>query len=123
MDLLAQVHASSGLFETLTQAAIQVPALVVLCLVVYVFLNHIKASQDYQAEREKSYEARQIERDKHLERLNETCHSFQQSLATDYKAFHRDLAETTAEAMLECRSVIKEATVVMIGVKNELARK
>lgn len=121
-ELIAQGNAP-GIFEVLIGAAAQAPALVVLCIVVYVFLSHIKDSQKMQADSEAQFEERQKARDVHIEHLGDTCHAFQQSLAADSKAFHRDLSETTAEAMAECRHVIKEASIVMAGVKNELVKR
>jgi hypothetical protein len=102
-ELLAQD--APGLVETLTSAAAQVPALAVLCLVVYVFLAHIKDAQKLQADRDKAWEDRTTARD---------------GVSRD---FHRELSENMHEALEESKTVIKENTTVLSGVKDALNRK
>lgn len=123
----------NGIFEVLISAAAQAPALVVLCVVVWVFLKHIKESQQYlaareaeqakaQAERERQWEDRQRIRDTHLERLGDTCHEFQVNLAKDSRTFHSALAAQQREAVVEMKEALKENTQVLIGVKNVIAK-
>lgn len=114
---------NDGIFEVLVHAASQVPALAVLCVIVYVFLTHIKASQAEQTARDNAYEARMSKRDEHLSSLSDTCHEFQRAFAADSKEFHKELARSSQEALQECKAVIKDNTVALVGIKTELAKK
>lgn len=112
-----------GIFEVLIQAASQVPALVVLCLVVYTFLKHIKETSSQQAALAEQLEQRMQFRDKHLESLSNACHLSQKDLAESSKEFHKEVMKTTTEALSECRVVIRDNTVALSGIKNELERR
>lgn len=97
--LLAQ---QPGIFETLTSVAAQVPALVVLCVVVYVFLSYLKTLDIEKAKRDLQFHENMKERD---------------SVSRD---FHKELSETNHEVIQECKLVIKDNTVALTGIKNEL---
>ena len=120
MMLLAQAEA--GLFETLTQAATQVPALVVLVLVVWVFLTHMKSIQQDQAIKDAKFHERLQASDAHMSTLVETCHIAHQEMATASREFHKALTKDTHEALSECRIVIKDNTVALTGIRNELTK-
>lgn len=122
--LLAQAEGSNqGMFEVLVQAAVQVPALAVLCVIVYVFLTHLKAISDSQAIRDAQYEARQKARDEHLETLGDSCHNFQKTFALDSKEFHKELSAANRECLNECKAVIKDNTIALASLRNEINKK
>ena len=121
MLLLAQI-AEAGLFETLTQAAAQVPALVVLVLVVYAFLPHMKSIQADQAIKDAKFHERLKASDEHMSTLVDTCHVAHREMSEASREFHRLLIKNTHEALSECKIVIKDNTVALTGIRNELTK-
>lgn len=121
MLLLAQA-VEAGLFETLTHAAAQVPALVVLVLVVYVFLSHMKTIQADQAIKDAKFHERLKASDDHMATLVDTCHIAHREMSEASREFHKTLTKDTHDALAECKIVIKDNTVALTGIHNELTR-
>jgi predicted Holliday junction resolvase-like endonuclease len=119
--LLAQIE--KGLFETLAQAATQVPALVVLVIVVYVFLTHMKSIQADQAIKDAKFHESLKASDEHMTTLVDTCHIAHKEMSEASKEFHKTLTKDTHEALAECKTVIKDNTIALTGIRNELMKK
>lgn len=119
--MFAQIDA--GLFETLTHAAAQVPALVVLVLVVYVFLKHLTDSNKQQEQRELSFHKALADRDKHLSTIGDSCHEFHKELTTSSREFHKQLSEECRGVIRENSQVVKDNTIALTGIRNELMKK
>lgn len=120
--ILAQTT-EQGLFETLTSAAVQVPALAVLVVVVYVFLAHIKDSNKQQEQRELSFHKALSERDEHLSEIGDSCHEFHKDLIATNREFNKQLSEECRAVIRENSQVVKDNTIALTGIRNELMKK